>query len=125
MFFIALSPNFFHFSQKFWKYFFFISRKQFRKFGDTSVRILLEPDGRVAFVYFRNHDEAKEAFNSKINLIFYDKAANIKPVIECHTEDTDGYKTILLDSQKFFCLVPRPGWKYLVGRTNEWDISFS
>jgi RNA recognition motif-containing protein len=47
-----------------------------------SVRVLLEPEGRVAFVYFCNSEEASNALNSKVNIVFNDKPVTIKPIIE-------------------------------------------
>ena len=34
--------------------------REFKKYGDISVRVVLDPDGRVAYVYFRNFDDALE-----------------------------------------------------------------
>ena len=35
--------------------------REYKKYGDISVRVIIEPDERVAYVYFRNFDDAEDA----------------------------------------------------------------
>ena len=60
-------------------YFFF---REYKKYGDISVRVVLEPDERVAYVYFRNFDDARDARHSKSRIILFDKPALVEPVYE-------------------------------------------
>lgn len=48
----------------------------------SSVRIVLEPDERVAYVYFRNFEDARDARHSKSRIILFDKPAIVEPVYE-------------------------------------------
>ena len=50
--------------------------REFKKYGDISVRVVLDPDGRVAYVYFRNFDDARDARHSKSRIILYTKIIN-------------------------------------------------
>jgi RNA-binding protein 15 len=56
--------------------------REYRKYGDISVRVVLEPDERVAYVYFRNFDDAVDARHSKSRIILFDKPAIVEPVYE-------------------------------------------
>ena len=47
-----------------------------------SVRIVLEPDERVGYVYFRNFEDARDARHSKSRIILFDKPAIVEPVYE-------------------------------------------
>ena len=56
--------------------------REYKKYGDISVRVVLEPDERVAYVYFRNFDDARDARHSKSRIILFDKPALVEPVYE-------------------------------------------
>ena len=47
--------------------------REYKKFGDISVRVVQDPDERVAYVYFRNfedaHDAGKKSFEFKVQLL--------------------------------------------------------
>ena len=60
--------------------------REFKKYGDISVRVVLDPDGRVAYVYFRNFDDARDARHSKSRIILFDKPAVVEPVYESRSE---------------------------------------
>ena len=47
--------------------------REFKKYGDISVRVMHEPDERVAYVYFRNFEDARDAKHSKSRIILFDK----------------------------------------------------
>ena len=56
--------------------------REYKKHGDISVRVVLEPDERVAYVYFRNFEDASDARHSKSRIILFDKPAVVEPVYE-------------------------------------------
>ncbi|KAJ6640983.1 RNA-binding protein spenito [Pseudolycoriella hygida] len=56
--------------------------REFKRFGDFSVRIGREYDERVAFVCFRSSDVAREAKRQKPRIVIYDKSAMITVVYE-------------------------------------------
>jgi len=62
--------------------------REFKKYGDISVRVVLDPDGRVAYVYFRNFDDARDARHSKSRIILFDKPAVVEPVYESRSESS-------------------------------------
>merc|ERR1711899_543104 len=64
--------------------------REFKKYGDISVRVVLDPDGRVAYVYFRNFDDARDARHSKSRIILFDKPAVVEPVFESRSESYGG-----------------------------------
>ena len=55
---------------------------EYKKFGDLSVRISHDLDERVAYVCFRNSEDAKDAKHAKPRVIIYDKVALVEPVYE-------------------------------------------
>lgn len=56
--------------------------REFKKFGDFSVRISHDMDERVAYVCFRTSEDAREAKHAKPRLVLYDKVALVEPVYE-------------------------------------------
>ena len=60
--------------------------REYKKYGDISVRVIMEPDERVAYVYFRNFEDARDAKHSKSRIILFDKAAVVEPVYESRSE---------------------------------------
>ena len=56
--------------------------REYKKYGDISVRVMQEPDERVAYVYFRNFEDARDAKHSKSRIILFDKPALVEPVYE-------------------------------------------
>ncbi len=60
--------------------------REYKKYGDISVRVVAEPDERVAYVYFRNFEDAGDARYSKSRIILFDKAAIVEPVYESRSE---------------------------------------
>ena len=47
--------------------------REFKKYGDISVRAMHAPDERVAYVYFRSFEDARDAKHSKSRIILFDK----------------------------------------------------
>jgi len=56
--------------------------REYKKYGDISVRVMHEPDERVAYVYFRNFEDARDAKHSKSRIILFDKPAVVEAVYE-------------------------------------------
>ena len=56
--------------------------REFKKFGDVSVKIVHDVSERLAYVYFRTYDDASDAMHSKPRILFYDKPAFVEPVYE-------------------------------------------
>ena len=57
----------------------------------SSVRIVLEPDERVAYVYFRTSEDAREARHSKSRIILFDRPAVVEPVYESRSSGAESY----------------------------------
>ena len=64
--------------------------REYKKYGDISVRVVMDPDGRVAYVYFRNFEDARDARHSKSRIILFDKPAVVEPVFESRSESYGG-----------------------------------
>ena len=58
--------------------------REFKKFGEVSIKLVhgVEPEDRLAYVSFRNPEDAREARHSKQRIILYDKPAVLEPVYE-------------------------------------------
>lgn len=56
--------------------------REYKKFGDFSIRISHELDERVAYVCFRSSEDARDAKHAKPRIILYDKVALVEPVYE-------------------------------------------
>ncbi|XP_044735178.1 RNA-binding protein spenito [Chrysoperla carnea] len=56
--------------------------REYKKFGDLSIRISHDLDERVAYVCFRSAEDAREAKHSKPRIILFDKVALVEPVYE-------------------------------------------
>ncbi|VVC36933.1 SPOC-like, C-terminal domain,Spen paralogue/orthologue C-terminal, metazoa,Spen paralogue [Cinara cedri] len=56
--------------------------REYRKFGEFSVRISHELDERIAYVCFRNSEDARDAKHSKPRISLFDKIALVAPVYE-------------------------------------------
>lgn len=56
--------------------------REYKKFGDFSIRIAHDLEERVAYVCFRTPDDAREAKHAKPRIILYDKVALVEPVYE-------------------------------------------
>ena len=61
--------------------------REYKKYGDISVRVMHEPDERVAYVYFRNFEDARDAKHSKSRIILFDKPANVEAVYESASKE--------------------------------------
>lgn len=56
--------------------------REFKKFGDFSIRISHELDERVVYVVFRNHEDARDAKYAKPRIPIYDKLCLVESVYE-------------------------------------------
>lgn len=56
--------------------------REYKKFGDFSIKISHELDERVAYVCFRSVEDARDAKHAKPRIILYDKVALVDPVYE-------------------------------------------
>ncbi|XP_059473547.1 RNA-binding protein spenito [Neocloeon triangulifer] len=56
--------------------------REYKKYGDISVRISHDPDERVGYVVFRSYEDAREAKHAKPRIIIFDKAAVVEPVYD-------------------------------------------
>jgi len=66
--------------------------REYRKFGEFSVRISHELDERLAYVCFRSSDDARDAKHSKPRISLFDKIALVVPVYESRSS-RDHYET--------------------------------
>lgn len=75
--------------------------EKYRKFGKFSVRISHEPDETIAYVYFKNSEDARDAKKCKIS--FFDKTALVAPVYESrNSRDYFESRSRQPQSQSFF-----------------------
>jgi RNA-binding protein 15 len=56
--------------------------REFKKFGDFTIKVCHELDERLAYVCFRNVEDARDAKHAKPRIILYDKVAIVDPVYE-------------------------------------------
>lgn len=58
--------------------------REFKKHGEVSIKLVhgAEPEDRLAYVSFRNPEDAREARHSKQRIILYDKPAVVEPVYD-------------------------------------------
>ncbi|XP_003747839.1 RNA-binding protein spenito [Galendromus occidentalis] len=55
---------------------------EFGRFGDLTVKLNHDSGERVAYLYFRSYEEAKEARHAKSRMILFDKPIHIEPIVE-------------------------------------------
>ncbi|XP_063226142.1 RNA-binding protein spenito [Bacillus rossius redtenbacheri] len=56
--------------------------REYKKYGDFSIRISHDVDERVAYICFRSSEDARDAKHSKPRVIIYDKVALVEAVYE-------------------------------------------
>lgn len=54
----------------------------YSRFGDISVSICHDSGERLAYIYFRNYEEAREARHTKTRTLFFDRPVEIEPIYE-------------------------------------------
>ncbi len=75
--------------------------REFKRFGEISVKVVHEPDERVAYVYFRSYEDARDAKHSKSRIIVFDKPVMIEAAYESSSSTTapsSSYKPPVGDS---------------------------
>ncbi|KAJ8924431.1 hypothetical protein NQ315_007227 [Exocentrus adspersus] len=66
--------------------------REYKKYGDLSIRISHDLDERVAYVCFRSPEDARDAKHGKPRIIIYDKVALVEAVYEV-PRTTDVYRS--------------------------------
>lgn len=66
--------------------------REYKKYGDLSIRITRDLDERVAYVCFRNPEDAYDAKHGKPRIIIYDKVAIVEAVYEVPRASSDLYR---------------------------------
>ncbi|XP_017773518.1 PREDICTED: putative RNA-binding protein 15B [Nicrophorus vespilloides] len=56
--------------------------REYKKYGDMSIKVSHDMDERVAYVCFRNPEDARDAKHGKPRIIVYDKVALVEAVYE-------------------------------------------
>ena len=56
--------------------------KEFSRFGEPSVKLVYDKNTRLAYIYFNNYDDAREARYAKSRLILLDKQIVLDPIYE-------------------------------------------
>ncbi|CAG0916933.1 unnamed protein product [Notodromas monacha] len=56
--------------------------KEFRRFGDVTIRVMHEPDERIAYITYKSSDDAHYARKNKPRIMFYNKPIVVQPVYE-------------------------------------------
>lgn len=56
--------------------------RELKRYGDISVKVVQEPDERVAYVYFRSAEDAREVKHSKQMIFIYDRPVKIEAAYE-------------------------------------------
>lgn len=55
---------------------------EYKRFGDFVVKMAHDSNERVAYICFRNTEDAKEAMHGKRRILIFDKVAIVEPVFE-------------------------------------------
>ncbi|XP_066142813.1 RNA-binding protein spenito [Euwallacea fornicatus] len=61
--------------------------REYKKYGDLTIRISHDVDERVAYVCFRSSEDARDAKHAKPRIIIYDKVALVEAVYEVPRAD--------------------------------------
>lgn len=56
--------------------------REYKKFGEFSIRISHELEERIAFICFRSSEDARDAKHAKPRVVIYDKLSIVEPVYE-------------------------------------------
>ncbi|KAI4468565.1 rna recognition motif-containing [Holotrichia oblita] len=66
--------------------------REYKKYGELSIRISHELDERVAYVCFRNPEDARDAKHGRPRIIIYDKVALVEAVYEIPRSSSEMYR---------------------------------
>lgn len=67
--------------------------REYKKYGDLSIRLSHDLDERFAYVCFRNAEDARDAKHAKPRVIIYDKVALVEAVYEMPSRSADVYRS--------------------------------
>ncbi|XP_054724205.1 RNA-binding protein spenito-like [Uloborus diversus] len=56
--------------------------REFNRFGDVNVKIFHSGNERVAYVYFRTFEDARDARHAKARLVLFDKPVQMEPMFD-------------------------------------------
>ena len=56
--------------------------KEFTRFGDPSIKLVYDKNTRLAYLYFGNYEDAREARHAKSRLMLFDKPVIIDPIYD-------------------------------------------
>lgn len=56
--------------------------REFHRFGEPNVKLVQDGNERLAYLYFRNYDDARDARHAKSRLLLFDKAVIIDPIYD-------------------------------------------
>ncbi|KAK2724198.1 RNA-binding protein spenito-like isoform X2 [Artemia franciscana] len=68
--------------------------REFKKYGEVTVKTVhgVDPEDRVAYVYFRNYEDARDAKHSKQRIILYDRPTVVEAVYETASRESREYR---------------------------------
>lgn len=61
----------------------------FSRFGDISVSVCHDSGERLAYIYFRSYEEAREARHTKARTLLFDRPIEIEPIYEPRSSSVD------------------------------------
>lgn len=56
--------------------------REFNRFNEVSVKVCHDENERIAYIYFRSYDDAREARHTKSRLVLFDKSVEIEPIYD-------------------------------------------
>ena len=56
--------------------------REFDRFGAPNVKLVYDDNTRLAYLYFRNYDDARDARHAKSRLVLFDKTVEIDPIYD-------------------------------------------
>lgn len=56
--------------------------REFSRFNEVSVKVCHDENERIAYIYFRSYDDAREARHTKSRLILFEKSVEIEPIYD-------------------------------------------
>ncbi len=56
--------------------------REFQRFGEPNVKLVYDENTRLAYIYFRNYDDARDARHAKSRLVLFDKTIIIDPIYD-------------------------------------------
>lgn len=56
--------------------------REFQRFGEPNVKLVYDSNVRLAYLYFRSYEDARDARHAKSRLLLFDKTISIEPMYE-------------------------------------------